>query len=125
MNNDSAVVVMKDLTKVYGDLTALDRLTLTLERGQILGSDRPQRGRQDDGDQDPGRVGSPHQRLGNHCRMRLRPSAQEDQTPGGLHAGHLRLVRQHASLGVSRLLWGGVRNPPVADASSASTKSWT
>ncbi len=37
MINDSAVVVVKDLTKVYGDLTALDRLTLTLERGQILG----------------------------------------------------------------------------------------
>ncbi len=37
MNNDSAAVVVNDLTKVYGDLTALDRLTLRLEAGQILG----------------------------------------------------------------------------------------
>ncbi len=37
MNQDSAVVVVNDLTKVYGDLTALDHLTLRLEAGQILG----------------------------------------------------------------------------------------
>ena len=29
--------LIEDLTKIYGDLTALDRLSLTLDRGQILG----------------------------------------------------------------------------------------
>ncbi len=37
MNNDSSAVVVNDLTKVYGDLTALNKLTLRLEPGQILG----------------------------------------------------------------------------------------
>ncbi len=37
MNDSSAAVVIKNLTKVYGDLTALDDLTLQLEAGQILG----------------------------------------------------------------------------------------
>ncbi len=37
MNDGSAVVAIKDLTKVYGELTALDHLSLSLERGQILG----------------------------------------------------------------------------------------
>ncbi len=32
-----AVVATKDLTKKYGKLVALDRLTMTVERGQILG----------------------------------------------------------------------------------------
>jgi len=31
------VVVAKELTKKYGDFVALDRLTMTVERGQILG----------------------------------------------------------------------------------------
>ncbi len=33
----SPVVEMKDLTKKYGEFTALDRLTMSIERGQILG----------------------------------------------------------------------------------------
>jgi ABC-2 type transport system ATP-binding protein len=33
----SAVVVIKELTKKYGSFTALDSLTLSLDRGQILG----------------------------------------------------------------------------------------
>ena len=37
MQNDSAVLVVNNLTKVYGDLTALQDLSLTLDRGQILG----------------------------------------------------------------------------------------
>lgn len=37
MSEDTHVVVIRDLTKQYGELTALDRLSLTLERGQILG----------------------------------------------------------------------------------------
>jgi len=37
MNDDRSVVVMRDLTKFYGELTALDGLSLSLERGQILG----------------------------------------------------------------------------------------
>lgn len=37
MSNDAAVVVIRDLTKTYGEVTALDRLSLTLDRGQILG----------------------------------------------------------------------------------------
>jgi len=37
MQNDSAVLVASNLTKVYGDLTALKDLSLTLDRGQILG----------------------------------------------------------------------------------------
>jgi ABC-type multidrug transport system ATPase subunit len=32
-----AVVVTNQLTKKYGDFTALDQLSLTLERGHILG----------------------------------------------------------------------------------------
>ena len=35
--NDAAVVVIDQLTKKYGDFTALDHLSLTLERGHILG----------------------------------------------------------------------------------------
>ncbi len=37
MNSDRPVVETKDLTKKYGDFLALDRLTLSVERGQILG----------------------------------------------------------------------------------------
>jgi ABC-2 type transport system ATP-binding protein len=37
MSPREAVVETKDLTKKYGSLVALDRLTLTVERGQILG----------------------------------------------------------------------------------------
>ena len=35
--NDTNVVVIRDLTKNYGELTALDQLSLTVDRGQILG----------------------------------------------------------------------------------------
>jgi len=37
MNNDSAVVLIHELTKRYGDLVALDGLSLSLEQGHILG----------------------------------------------------------------------------------------
>ena len=37
MHNDSAALVVNNLTKVYGNLTALDHLSLTLDRGRILG----------------------------------------------------------------------------------------
>jgi ABC-2 type transport system ATP-binding protein len=37
MSEHETVVVIQELTKKYGELTALDRLTLTLNRGQILG----------------------------------------------------------------------------------------
>jgi ABC-2 type transport system ATP-binding protein len=37
MNNGQSVVEIKDLTKRYGKVTALDRLTLSIDRGQILG----------------------------------------------------------------------------------------
>ena len=37
MNDPSPVVAIRELTKVYGRLTALDRLSLSLDRGQILG----------------------------------------------------------------------------------------
>ena len=37
MDEQSPAVVAKDLTKVYGQLTALDRLSFELEQGQILG----------------------------------------------------------------------------------------
>jgi len=37
MATGEAVVATKELTKKYGKLVALDRLTLTVERGQILG----------------------------------------------------------------------------------------
>jgi ABC-2 type transport system ATP-binding protein len=37
MNEHTTAVVIDGLTKVYGDLTALDRLSLTVDRGQILG----------------------------------------------------------------------------------------
>ncbi len=37
MSENTAAVVITDLTKVYGDLTALDHLSLTVDRGQILG----------------------------------------------------------------------------------------
>ncbi|MCU0959799.1 MAG: ABC transporter ATP-binding protein [Pirellulaceae bacterium] len=37
MSDDAAVVVIRDLTKVYGEVTALDHLSLALDRGQILG----------------------------------------------------------------------------------------
>src|SRR6267378_218347 len=36
-SEDEAAVVIDRLTKKYGDLTALDSLSLRLERGQILG----------------------------------------------------------------------------------------
>jgi ABC-2 type transport system ATP-binding protein len=35
--DDATVVEIKELTKKYGDFTALDQLSLTLERGRILG----------------------------------------------------------------------------------------
>jgi ABC-2 type transport system ATP-binding protein len=37
MKPDEPVVVAQELTKKYGNFTALDRLSLTVERGQILG----------------------------------------------------------------------------------------
>lgn len=37
MNDEAAVVAMDGITKVYGELTALDRLSLSLEQGHILG----------------------------------------------------------------------------------------
>jgi len=37
MSEHETVVVIQDLTKKYGELTALDCLSLTLNRGQILG----------------------------------------------------------------------------------------
>jgi len=37
MSDNATVIVINALTKVYGDLTALDHLSLTLDRGQILG----------------------------------------------------------------------------------------
>ncbi len=37
MNDNSPVVAIEGLTKVYGGMTALDNLTLSLDRGQILG----------------------------------------------------------------------------------------
>jgi ABC-2 type transport system ATP-binding protein len=37
MENDAPVLAVQNLTKVYGDLKALDGLSLTLSRGQILG----------------------------------------------------------------------------------------
>src|SRR5262245_50453981 len=37
MKNGESVVVAEQLTKKYGEFTALDRLSMTVERGQILG----------------------------------------------------------------------------------------
>jgi ABC-2 type transport system ATP-binding protein len=37
MSRDEPVVVAKNLTKKYGDFVALDNLSLTVDRGQILG----------------------------------------------------------------------------------------
>jgi ABC-2 type transport system ATP-binding protein len=37
MGNDAPVVETRDLTKKYGKFVALDRLTISVERGQILG----------------------------------------------------------------------------------------
>src|SRR5713226_7775677 len=37
MSPGQPVVETKELTKKYGDFVALDRLTLTVQRGQILG----------------------------------------------------------------------------------------
>src|SRR5438128_8911736 len=37
MSGGQPVIETKNLTKKYGELLALDRLTLTVERGQILG----------------------------------------------------------------------------------------
>lgn len=37
MNSGSAIVETRELTKKYGNFVALDRLTMTVERGQILG----------------------------------------------------------------------------------------
>ena len=37
MNDQIPAVVANDLTKVYGELTALDRLSFRLDKGQILG----------------------------------------------------------------------------------------
>jgi ABC-2 type transport system ATP-binding protein len=37
MHDQTPAVVVKELTKVYGQLTALDRLSFSLDQGQILG----------------------------------------------------------------------------------------
>jgi ABC-2 type transport system ATP-binding protein len=37
MSSDTETIVVQDLTKAYGEFVALDRLSLTLRRGQILG----------------------------------------------------------------------------------------
>jgi ABC-2 type transport system ATP-binding protein len=37
MNANEPVLETRDLTKTYGDFTALDRLSIELHRGQILG----------------------------------------------------------------------------------------
>lgn len=37
MIQDEPVIVLQDLTKIYGDFVALDKLSFTVRRGQILG----------------------------------------------------------------------------------------
>ena len=37
MSSETETIVIQDLTKAYGEFVALDRLSLTLRRGQILG----------------------------------------------------------------------------------------
>ncbi len=37
MNQDEPVIVLQDLTKIYGEFVALDHLSFTVRRGQILG----------------------------------------------------------------------------------------
>ncbi len=61
------MIETRDLTKMYGDLYALNRLTLKLEQGRRLRLHRPQRRRQDDDHAHPRHAAQPELGRGDAC----------------------------------------------------------
>ncbi len=111
MGTDGPIVEVRDLTKKYGRFVALDGLTLSVGRGQILGFIGPN---------GAGKttaikilVGLSRPTAGSatvagvDCVARPRQVEAADR----LHARHVRLLRQHAGQRVPRLLRRGVRDP--------------
>ncbi len=93
MTNPDVVVETEQLTKRYGEFTALDSLSISVRRGEILGFIGPN---------GAGKttcikilvgpfatdVGASH-----HRRRRLRTGVTQNQTRGWLHARQVRIVR--------------------------------
>ena len=105
------IVETKDLTKKYGKFLALDRLTMSVEPGQILGFVGPNGAGKTTTIKILVGLARPSERLGPRRRGGLRRRGGQAQAPGRLHARHVRLLRQHARPRVPRLLRGRVRHP--------------
>ena len=111
MGTDGPVVETRDLTKKYGTFVALDRLTMSVDRGQILGFIGPNGAGKTTTIKILVGLARPTGGVGHGRRGRLRRRAAEDQAADRLHARHVRLLRQHAGRRVPRLLRGRVRHP--------------
>ena len=86
MSDSDYVVQTENLTKRYGEFTALDDLTIHVKRGENIGFHRSQRCRQDNHDQNPGWFVSADVRDCFDCRGQLQRECLANQTPCRLYA---------------------------------------
>ena len=112
--SQAPAVQTHELTKRYGEFTALDSLSLTLERGQILGFIGPNGAGKTTTIKILVGLSRPTERLGENRRRRLHRPGRPDQVHGRLHARHLRRLREHARPRVPRLLRRRLQDPPQA-----------
>ena len=118
------VVETENLTKKYGKFVALDRLTLSVERGQILGFIGPNGAGKTTTIKILVGLARPTSGTATVAGVDCVAEAAEAQAAGRLHARHVRLLRQHAGRRVPRLLRGGVRHPAQRARPSGSTRCW-
>ena len=111
MGDRPPAVETRELTKKYGEFVALDRLTLSVEPGQILGFIGPNGAGKTTTIKILVGLARPTSGTATVAGVDCVAEAREDQAAGRLHAGHVRLLRQHAGRRVPRLLRGGVRHP--------------
>ena len=107
MNTDTPIIEIKNLTRRYGKLDAVNGLSLTVRAGQMLRLLRPQRRGQDHHHQVPAEPAPPQFRHG--ARVRPRPAEERSgrEIAARLRAGHGRVLSvddraRHA--GISRLV---------------------